>query len=188
MLGTVLVGLLATLGVAAFGLISWWWVALPATLLVAWLVACRLMVRHERNARFDSSIGTPDEPPVEERAPAPVSDDPVFDALDDTSQTPAITDPSLWDPMPVTLPTYVTAPRRRPPYGPDHRPRLHRRVDLRPLRGRHRAGPRGRGGRADGARPRRAAAARHRLLSRSRVGLSFRRARLRVTVHAWPSR
>jgi hypothetical protein len=109
-LGTVLVGLLATVGVAAFGLISWWWVAMPATLLAAWLVACRLMVRHERNTRFDSSIGTPDEPPVEEWAPAPVSDDPVHDALDDTSQTPAITDPSLWDPMPVTLPTYVTAP------------------------------------------------------------------------------
>jgi hypothetical protein len=109
-LGTVLVGLLATVGVAGFGLISWWWVALPATVLVAWLVTCRLMVRHERNARFDSSIGSPDAPPAEDQAPTPVSDDPVFDGLEDTSQTPAVTDPSLWDPMPVTLPTYVTAP------------------------------------------------------------------------------
>ena len=108
-LGTVLVGLLATIGVAGFGLISWWWVALPSSLLVAWLVACRLMVRHERNQRFDSTIGHADQP-VEAQPPAPVDDDPVYDALEDTSQTPAITDPSLWDPMPVTLPTYVTAP------------------------------------------------------------------------------
>ena len=76
---------------------------------MAWLVACRLMVRHERNLRFDSTIGHADEP-VEAAAPAPVDDDLVHDALEDTSQTPAITDPSLWDPMPVTLPTYVTAP------------------------------------------------------------------------------
>ena len=27
-----------------------------------------------------------------------------------TGQTPAIADPSLWDPMPVTLPTYVGKP------------------------------------------------------------------------------
>ena len=108
-LGTVLVGLLATVGVAAFDLISWWWVAAPATVLVAWLVACRLMVRHERNLRFDSTIGSADEP-VEEPAATPVPDEADLDSLDDTSQTPAITDPSLWDPMPVTLPTYVTAP------------------------------------------------------------------------------
>ena len=107
--GTVLVGLLATVGVAGFGLIAWWWVAIPAALLVAWLVACRLMLRRERNLRFDTSIGTADEP-LEEPVAVSVSDDPVYDSLDDTSQTPAITDPSLWDPMPVTLPTYVTAP------------------------------------------------------------------------------
>ena len=30
--------------------------------------------------------------------------------MEDTTSTPAITDPSLWDPMPVTLPTYVSKP------------------------------------------------------------------------------
>ena len=107
-LGTLLVGLLATGGVAGFGLISWWWVAVPAALVVAWLVTCRLMVRHERNVRFDSTIGHPGGPvagdDVPEAEAIPAAD------LDDTSQTPAITDPSLWDPTPVTLPTYVTAP------------------------------------------------------------------------------
>ena len=39
------------------------------------------------------------------------SDDPVSTTPSTTPrQTPAITDPSLWDPMPVTLPTYVTEP------------------------------------------------------------------------------
>lgn len=108
-LGTVLVGLLATIGVAGSGVISWWWVAAPATLLVAWLVACRLMVRHERNQRFDSSIGRPDRPADLEGPAAAAAEAPAV-ALDDTSQTPAVTDPDLWDPVPVTLPTYVTAP------------------------------------------------------------------------------
>jgi hypothetical protein len=105
-LATLLVALLATGGVAGFGLIAWWWVAVPATLVATWLVACRLMVRHERNVRFDRTIGRPDRP----EEPAAEAQEPVGDDLDDTSQTPAITDPGLWDPTPVTLPTYVTAP------------------------------------------------------------------------------
>ena len=110
-LGLVLLANLAVTGVAAFGLLSWWYVAIPAGLLVAWLVACRLMVRRERG------IGRPVvRRPVaaavaaeDDDAPADV---PVADAddLHDTTQTPAIADPSLWDPMPVTLPTYVTKP------------------------------------------------------------------------------
>ena len=32
------------------------------------------------------------------------------DDLADTGQIPAVVDPTLWDPMPVTLPTYVTKP------------------------------------------------------------------------------
>ena len=108
-LATLLVGLLATGGVAGFGLIAWWWVAVPAALVAAWLVACRLMVRHERNARFDLTIGRPDAP-VDDDAEPEAEAAPDGADLDDTSQTPAITDPSLWDPTPVTLPTYVTAP------------------------------------------------------------------------------
>ena len=32
----------------------------------------------------------------------------------ETGQIPAVTDPSLWDPMPVTLPTYVAKPAAAP--------------------------------------------------------------------------
>ncbi len=106
-LGLILVSLLATIGVAAYGLLQWWSVAIPAGLLMAWLVACRLMVRGERRRRTTRSAGSPEAVP----SPAAGNDaDGAIDALEDTTQTPAITDPSLWDPMPVTLPTYVSAP------------------------------------------------------------------------------
>lgn len=104
-LGLLAFSLLATAGVAAYGLISWWYVAIPAGLLVAWLVACRLMVRHEEALRFDADLreATGEIPAVPEEGAGPPGDD--------TGQIPAVTDPSLWDPMPVTLPTYVSAPQ-----------------------------------------------------------------------------
>jgi hypothetical protein len=109
-LGLILVSLAATAGVAGFGVISWWYVAIPGALLVGWLVACRLMVRREHAQRFDRSLGQPLALPADDPAPA----EPPVDALEDTTQTPAITDPSLWDPMPVTLPTYVSKPAAAP--------------------------------------------------------------------------
>ena len=108
-LGTILLGLLAVVGVAAFGVIGWGWVAIPATLLVAWLVACRLMVRGEELRHVDAWLheaATGEVPVIRAELPALEGDDP----LEDTTSTPATTDPSLWDPMPVTLPTYVSKP------------------------------------------------------------------------------
>ncbi len=108
-LGTILLGLLAVVGVAAFGVIGWGWVAIPATLLVAGLVACRLMVRGEELRRVDAWLheaATGEVPVIRAELPALEGDDP----LEDTTSTPVITDPSLWDPMPVTLPTYVSKP------------------------------------------------------------------------------
>jgi hypothetical protein len=114
-LSLVLLSLLAVTALAAAGVIAWGYVAIPAGLLVAWLVACRLMVRHER--RLGLPLRRPgaehaDEPAVpvvadELVAEAPAAD---IDPLEDTTSTPAITDPSLWDPMPMTLPTYVSKP------------------------------------------------------------------------------
>jgi hypothetical protein len=93
----------AVIALATAGVISAWWVAAPAAVLVAWLVACQLMVRRERTWR----------PSVAEQ---------VVDALiEETAERPAVTvdeadtdtfaaveaDPDLWDPVPVTLPTYV---------------------------------------------------------------------------------
>ncbi|QZY29590.1 divisome protein SepX/GlpR [Nocardioides coralli] len=104
-LGSILVALLATVVVAAVGLISWWYVAIPAGLLVAWLVACRLMVRSEQGRRFDADLRE-----ATGEVPVVRSEVPDLDPLEDTTQTPAVTDASLWDPMPVTLPTYVGKP------------------------------------------------------------------------------
>ena len=112
-LGLILLANAAVITVAAFAVIDWWYVAIPAGLLVAWLVACRLMVRRERPVRVqrDRTASTPVDPAAGE----PTPDEPMVEAesWDDdapTGQTPAIVDPSLWDPMPVTLPTYVGKP------------------------------------------------------------------------------
>ena len=122
-------------GLAAASLTTWWWVAAPVTLLLAWLVACRVSVRAERRRRTPRSaieIGLP--PQVEEddedvdltgempmtppvpRAPA---------APSRVEETPAhevpavVTEPAPvlggWDMVPTTLPTYVgkSAAQRR---------------------------------------------------------------------------
>ena len=116
-LGLVLVSLLATTGAAAFGVINWWYVAIPGGVLVSWLVACRLMVRHEQTRDFDQWLhqaATGELPAIKAEVPplevAPIDPVDPIDPMDDTTSTPAITDPSLWDPMPVTLPTYVGKP------------------------------------------------------------------------------
>lgn len=108
-LGTILLVNLAVVGLAAAGVIGWVWEAIPATLLVAWLVACRLMVRQERAARVSRTT------PVRKRrttlADQAIADE---DAADDTDEIPAVRAdegapavPGGWDPVPVTLPTYV---------------------------------------------------------------------------------
>lgn len=112
-LGTLLFFNVAVAGVAAYGLISWWWQAAPGALVAAWLVACRLMVKEERRtARVPQGTdvsnwerGVPDSLDVDRNQQG-------FDEVAATAETSVIgepiTDPSLWDPLPVTLPTYVT--------------------------------------------------------------------------------
>lgn len=147
---TLLVSLVVVAGLGLASIIGQMWTAVPAALLVAWLVACRVQVRgelglrapkSERTSRFhlpkvrsrstsaDSSRrgGTaadeattlvvshqfedvePSRPRVMEQVPLTV------DALDEQLQiavpSVATTGEALWDPLPVTLPTYVTKPR-----------------------------------------------------------------------------
>lgn len=121
-LALLLVATLAVVAVAAFGVTSWWYVAIPVGLLVAWLVACRVMVKGERKVLVPAArmpIEVPAEQPVEsEPVEAPggriLTDedgDAEVDPLADTSAgMAAIVDPALWDPVPVTLPTYVNKP------------------------------------------------------------------------------
>ena len=99
----ILLALLLVAGAAAAGLVSFGWTGIPGGLLVAWLVACRLMVRRERAvapvARADD-----DEPPTV------VTLSPITVDLLDESAGAADTEESRWDMVPVTLPTYVTKP------------------------------------------------------------------------------
>jgi hypothetical protein len=120
-LAVLLVANLAVVTVAAFSVIAWPYVAIPAGLLVAWLVACRLMVKSERKI-LAPAARIPAETPAEERVEAPVrkpaepeieveAEADEIDPMADTSAgIAAIVDPAMWDPVPVTLPTYVTKP------------------------------------------------------------------------------
>jgi len=112
-LGTLLLITLAVVGLAAASVVAWPYVGVPVAFVAAWLVACRLMVRKEhaaaparrrRRTLADAVI-------AEEDAAAEVVDE----ADDETSETAAVEasgepdpTPGGWDPVPVTLPTYVT--------------------------------------------------------------------------------
>jgi hypothetical protein len=92
---------------AAVGVFGWVWVAIPVGILVAWLVACRLMVRRERTEL----------PVVRSAATAATSGAEAAAETDATAGIPAVPDvavdapdPDSWDPVPVTLPTYVSKP------------------------------------------------------------------------------
>lgn len=123
---TILTAGVVVAGLAALGQLSWAWVAVPAGLLVAWLVACRLMVKRERSAAATTS--TTRRLPLPSVEPTPVVGDAEaqtgeLDAVEpvvETPEAPAAEAPEApatetpepapsagWDPVPVTLPTYV---------------------------------------------------------------------------------
>lgn len=108
-LGLLLLATAATAGVAAFHYVPWVMVAIPGVLVVGWLVLCRLMVRRapvarRRPAAVREDLVTEGTPVAVGPETTPVAPDPVA-ALED--------DGSLWDPLPLTLPTYVTKPAAR---------------------------------------------------------------------------
>lgn len=132
-LGLLLVALGTVLALAAFAVLAWAWVAAPAALLVAWLVACRVMVKAERRRpvrravpRADripaAPVVEPDAPEAETGAHPAVDDDreaevavvePAADADPQTEEIAAVPAAEQgvqvgWDPVPTTLPTYVT--------------------------------------------------------------------------------
>jgi hypothetical protein len=112
-LGLLLLANAVVATLAGFAVISWWYAAIPGGLLVAWLVACRLMVRQERGIgrRRPAAARIPGTHPEADEEPTtgPVAGPDAAD-IADTGRIPAVSDPGLWDPMPVTLPTYVTKP------------------------------------------------------------------------------
>ncbi|MGA8987799.1 hypothetical protein [Aeromicrobium sp.] len=125
---------------SALSIIATPWIAVPVMLVAAWLVACRVQVRSELGmgrlvAPRLPRIGRTGKPSIstaaEEEETVIVSghdadinpgrkhqmeDVPLeVDALDDqiVIAVPSVstTGEALWDPLPVTLPTYVTKPR-----------------------------------------------------------------------------
>lgn len=116
------------IGLAAASVIVWPWVAVPAAVLVAWLVACRVSVRAERRGRTSRSaieIGLPPEVegddvtgeispvPPKPRASQVPQDSPAGEAPAVlTGEIPIVTESVVggWDMVPTTLPTYVTKP------------------------------------------------------------------------------
>jgi hypothetical protein len=105
-LSVLLLGLAAVVAVCAAGRLAWPYVAIPVGLLAAWLVACRLMVKKERAARPTAFIDSTDVDPTEGDESAPTGAIAPVPAV-------AVTADGLWDPVPVTLPTYVSKPPAR---------------------------------------------------------------------------
>lgn len=98
---------------ALVGMVGWVWQTVPAGLVVVWLVLCRVMVKSERAVTREMfEPRAVEDPAVDEGLPETyqvVRNDQGFDEVCDIAETstiPAITE-ELWDPVPVTLPTYV---------------------------------------------------------------------------------
>lgn len=127
-------------GAAGLAFVDWWTVAVPGGLVAAWLVACRLQARRERVAYARSREPCAEPAPasrvsrawvdVEAEAGVPpemvapaVDDEPtvVLERADLDAAEAAYEGQGLWDPVPVTLPTYVHKPRA---------PRTIRTIDL----------------------------------------------------------
>lgn len=114
--------------------VPWWTVAIPSGLTLAYLVLCRTQVRHESAhdvavpARQEVAAEVPVQTPVDVQLDVQVDlqvdghvDEHRVADFDDTEDTmgipvaalraavqPAGESGTLWDPLPVTLPTYVT--------------------------------------------------------------------------------
>lgn len=122
-LGTLVLATVAVGTTAGFGLVHWGYVGIPAGLIVVWLVLCRVMVRSEIRAdsvvlgrpvaNSESSVTVPDPTDGLPEEYAVARNEQGFDEVDaaaDTSVSLPVTDPNAWDPVPTTLPTYVTKP------------------------------------------------------------------------------
>lgn len=116
-----LTGAASTAAVAGFGVIDWWYVAIPGGLVLAWLLTCRLAVRRERGLGRRAADADAEDGPADELVHpddfSVVRNEQGFDEVADDATTSVfatvgddVRDPNLWDPLPMTLPTYVNAP------------------------------------------------------------------------------
>lgn len=127
-LAVLLLAFVAVSATSYLGYTPWFTTAIPAGLVLAFLVVARLTVRAQQVRRAA---------PVQQAAPAaedarreapvhadgPVDIEPDLGTEDtaglsraelaDAVAAPVLDEGGLWDPLPVTLPTYVTKPRAR---------------------------------------------------------------------------
>lgn len=98
----------------------WFATAIPGGFIVAFLVVARLTVRAQQVRRVASVQQTAPSDvaaPVADRAETDLDTEDTAglsrDELDEVLAAPEMDDGGLWDPLPVTLPTYVTKARAR---------------------------------------------------------------------------
>lgn len=114
-LGFLLLATGTLVAAAAMGLASWWWVALPVLLTALFLVVARFSVRTMRRdlaARARTIRGEDADEPTISLAGI-VEDEAAADDAHEVSvelTSPVENTGSLWDPIPITAPTYVSQP------------------------------------------------------------------------------
>ncbi len=119
----VLVAVTATVtGLAIAGLVPLWAPGVPAALVVGFLVVARLQVSRARTYNWERSLhaaasrgvvpigAEPDEAPTVELDPV-TDDHPREQQQVVAAAVTTVDGTSVWDPLPVTLPTYVSKPR-----------------------------------------------------------------------------
>jgi hypothetical protein len=110
--------LLSVVGLASLKILLWWTVAIPGALIVAFVVVTRVQLRRQarERARLADERRTRakarhDRGPAGKPAPSPDEEMTIEVKLPPEPATPPVEKPSasegLWDPVPVTLPTYV---------------------------------------------------------------------------------
>ena len=117
----------AVIGVCAVQLIPWWAAAVPCGLLLIFLVVARMSVRMMRKSlddRYQSIRRGSDEATVFLKI-GDGSKEPTAPGAKSTKAEPAARPGALWDPVPITMPTYVSKPLA---------PRTVRTIDLSPTR------------------------------------------------------
>lgn len=109
-----------TAGVAGFGYTPWWSVAIPAGLIVLFLLVARTAVRRQAAGRRTVAPAVPAAAETVVAQPDAENSDDAEDtvgvsreALAAIAEEPLADDGSLWDPLPMTLPTYVGKARAR---------------------------------------------------------------------------
>lgn len=123
-LGVLMLALLATVGTSAFAVTPWWSPAIPGGLIVVFLVVARLAVRAQQARRFEEHLEEMSGPieglPLNAQSteadlqPDLQGEDTVTVSRDELAAqvaAPTTDAGGLWDPLPITLPTYVNKPR-----------------------------------------------------------------------------